>query len=77
MVRRKPRRKTQSKDAELAGGALERPDPLDLEDVDLAPTMLGLDEAEKGENPCSRPVGGACIICGQQLSEECVDEDED
>ena len=47
MVLRKPRRKTQSKDAELAVGALERPDPLDLEDVNLAPTMLGLDEARK------------------------------
>ena len=77
MVPRIQRRKTQLNDAELAVGALERTDPMDFEDVDLAPTMLGLDEAETGENPCSRRVGDGCIICGQQLSEECVHEDED
>jgi hypothetical protein len=81
MVLRKPRRKTQSKDAELAVGALERPDPLDLEDVDLAPTMLGLDEAGEAEispeSRSSRPAKDGCIICGQPLCEECVDEDED
>ena len=74
---RKQRRETQLKDAELAVGALERTDPLEWQDLDIAPTMLGLDKAEEGEAPSSDPAGGACIICGQQLSEECVHEDKD
>jgi hypothetical protein len=57
-------------------GALERPDPLDLEDVDLSPTMLGLDEPEEGDIPCPCPASNGCIICGHRLGGDCVGEDE-
>ena len=65
MALRNQRRETRSADAELAVGALERPDLMDLEDVDLSPTMLGLDEAEESGIPSTDLGSEGCIICGQ------------
>jgi hypothetical protein len=67
MVLRRQRRKMRSKDAELAVGALECPDPLDLEGIDNAPTVIDLPQSENrrftGElcSRCSRGAAGAGI----------------
>jgi len=71
MVLRKPQRETQLKDTELAVGALERPDPLDLEDIDNEPTVLDLDEPEADEISSSDPASERCIICGHERGGDC------
>jgi hypothetical protein len=75
---RKPRRKTQSTDAELAVGALERPDPLDLEGIDNAATFIDLPQSENGRftgelcSRCSRGAVGECRACGLPLCASCL-----
>jgi len=67
-------------DAELAVGALERPDPLDVEDVGVSPTALDLPHAKESRFEgvqcsnldCSRPATAACPACGSPLCEECL-----
>jgi hypothetical protein len=76
MAPRNLRRSKPWADAELAVGTLEHPDPLDLEDVDVSPTALGLDEA--GNPRLARILaacalrGGACAECARPLCEDCI-----